>query len=102
MTLRAIERETCAVMIGVGRRGIGLQMAAVTIERRFGVAASCMADFTIQHRMGSHERESALLMHLPESRFIHPPFRSMAALAGISELILMNVLMTTGTARVRR
>jgi len=101
MTLRTIQSETRAMMIRIGRRGIGLQMAAITIERRFCVAAFGMADIAIQHRMGSHERESALLMHLPETRFSRPHLRGMAAAAGVTELVLMNVLMTTGTARIR-
>lgn len=100
MTFRTIQRETRPVMIGIGGGGICLKMAAVTVKRSLDVIAAFMADLAVQKRVSAYQRKPAFLMHLPETRFIHPVFWVMAAIAGIPELVLMHVLMATGTARI--
>ena len=76
-------------------------MAAVAIERRIGVAAAGVTAFAIQNGMSPYQRESAFLMHLPETRFIRPGRRAVAAAAGVSELVFVNVLVATETSGFR-
>jgi len=102
MTLAAIRRESCQLVIGIVSLHEIRAVAPLTIERRAGKLIPLLIDMAgaaIGNRMYPHERESARGMQIENVLLILPALGRVAGLARYAELPSMNICVAVGASR---